>query len=109
VDLCAAPAAALKLATGDYQVYEKMREFTAGMMKAMKESPMAGMMQGATQSGVQGFTVEEISLSNGKPVRKVVLKSISDVTATDADFSTGSAKKMEMGMPAPHGHRPGPG
>jgi hypothetical protein len=106
LELCAADAAALKLASGDYQVYEKMREFTASMMKAMKNSPMAGMMQGSSQGGVKGFPVEETGFRDGKPVTKVVVKSITDVAVTDADFSTGAAKKVEMGMPGGRGMPP---
>jgi hypothetical protein len=97
VDLCAAQAAALKLAAGDSQVYEKMREFTSGMLKAMQNSPFASAMSvGGMQSGIQGFPVEETTYSGGKATTKEVVKSITDVAATDADFSTGTAKKMEM-------------
>src|SRR6185369_10630939 len=105
VDLCAAQAAALKLAAGDSQVYDKMREFTAGMMKSLQNSPFASAMSiGGMQSGIQGFPVEETTYSGGKATRKDVLKSLTDVSVTDADFSTGTAKKMDMGIPsAPKG------
>jgi hypothetical protein len=104
-EICAAQPGELKIAASDFQVTEKMREFLAGMMKALQGSPMAGMIsdQTFTPSGVSGFPVQTITLRNGQPVQREQVKSVADATFTDADFSTGTAKQAEI--PAAPGAR----
>jgi len=96
--LCAAQPGAIKISASDFQVMEKMREFMAGMMSALQNSPLAGMMSGGgvTQEGINGFPVQTTTFENGQAVRREDLKAVADVTLTDADFSTGNAKKTEM-------------
>lgn len=98
VELCASALSDVKIAPADFQVMEKMREFSAGMMEAMKSSPLAGMMEntGVTQAGIEGYPVQSITFRNGKAVAREELKSVVEATFTDADFSTGTAKKAEM-------------
>ncbi|MEP7354292.1 MAG: hypothetical protein ABI824_13780 [Acidobacteriota bacterium] len=99
-ELCASQASDLKLAVTDYQVYDKMREFTAGLMKALQNSALtSGISANFTQTGVQGFPVQTTTFSNGKAATRTDVKSVSDVSLTDADFSTGNAKKMEIAIP----------
>jgi len=105
-EICAAQMADAKLGASDFQVMEKMREFMAGMMSAMQNSPIGGMMPEAslTQPGINGFPVLTTTFDKGKATQKDQLKSVVDANFTDADFSTGAAKKVEMpGMGAAKG------
>ena len=104
-EVCAASASQIKVAPGDYQVFEKMKEFAAGLMDAMKNSPMGGAMQtsGITDSGISGFPVQTISFRNGKAEDRVEVKSITTASFSNADFSLGTAKKMDMMPGGPMG------
>lgn len=96
-EVCAADAAALKLGAADYQVFEQMREFMSSLTEAMQSMPMAPAMDDvATQSGFEGFPVRRITYRNGKAVEREELKSMAAATFTDADFSTGKARKVKM-------------
>jgi hypothetical protein len=98
VELCASALSDVKIAAADFQVMEKMREFSAGMMEAMKSSPLSGMIEntGVTQAGIEGYPVQSITFRNGQPVAREQLKAVVEATFTDADFSTGTAKKVEI-------------
>jgi len=105
-DVCAASPSVLKFSAADTQVFEKMREFMSGMMSALANSPFAGNMNmnGLGEAGFEGYPVQRITFSDGKPSQKQELKSAASATFTDADFSLGSAKKVEMPM-GPRGGR----
>ncbi len=98
LELCASTLSDVKLGAQEFQVLEKMREFTTSMMKAVKSTPLAGMMEstGITQAGIEGYPVQSITFSNGKPVAREQLKAIVEATLTDADFSTGTAKQVDL-------------
>lgn len=96
-EVCAADAAALKLGAADYQVFEQMREFMSSLAEAVQAMPMASVMDdAATESGFEGFPVRRITYRNGKAVEREELKSMAAATFTDADFSTGKARKVKM-------------
>lgn len=97
-EMCAAQAAAMKMTPGDYQVFEKMKEFMSGFQSAMQNSPFAGRIGSYGEKGVEGFPVQSLSFTNGQPVHRVDLKSIEQASFSDADFSLGSAKKTDMPM-----------
>ncbi len=95
-EVCAADAAALKLGAADYQLFEQMREFMSSLAEAMKSMPMAPAMDdAATESGFEGFPVRRITYRNGKAVEREELKSMTGATFTDADFSTGKARRVK--------------
>jgi hypothetical protein len=106
-ELCAAQPSQLKFSPADFQVFDKMREFTASLQSAFKNSPFSSATVGNsfTDPGYQGFPVEDVTFANGKPSFKTDLKSAQQASFTDADFSTGNAKKVEMPMPG-RGRRP---
>jgi hypothetical protein len=97
-EICAAARADLLLNTSDFQVFERMRAFTQAMA-----GPMAQMMPRTSgpRTGLNGFPVQTVEFAGGKATSREQVKSIADVTLTDADFSTGTAKKVEMGGPGP--------
>jgi hypothetical protein len=98
LELCASTLSDVKLGAQEFQVLEKMREFTTSMMKAVKSTPLAGMMEstGITQAGIEGYPVQSITFQNGKPVSREQVKGIVEASFTDADFSTGTAKKVDL-------------
>ncbi len=105
-EICAATMADLRLSQADFAVMEKMREYMSGMMNSLRSSPMGGMMGDVslTHPGVNGFPVQTVDIENGKPVTRDQVKSVTEATFTDADFSTGTATEVAMpGMGAAKG------
>lgn len=98
LELCASNLSDVKMGAQEFQVLEKMREFTTSMMQAVKSTPLAGMLEstGITQAGIDGYPVQSLNFENGKPVSREQVKGILDATFTDADFSTGTAKKVDL-------------
>jgi hypothetical protein len=50
--------------------------------------------------GYDGFPIQKVTFQNGKPSERMELKSITRTSFTDADFSLGTAKKLEIPIPA---------
>lgn len=96
-EVCAAQASAIKLSPSDFQVLDKFRQFFASLTANMPQGigqlvPRDGMME----PGINGFPVSTTFFDNGKATRREQVKAVTDVSPTDADFSTGTAKKQEM-------------
>lgn len=104
-DVCTAPPSALKIAAADAQLFEKMREFTIGFQKALANSPFLSNLTASpiSEAGFEGFPVQRISFRSGQATNKQELKSVNQATFTDADFSVGNAKKVEMPSMGPMG------
>lgn len=100
-ELCAAQPGDLKIAPTDFQVMEKMRDMFSGLVSSVQNSPFANMnlATAITDKGINGFPVQATTFSNGQAKSREELKSVSDATFSDADFSTGSAKKVDLGLP----------
>ena len=85
----------------DFQVFEKMREFTSSLVSSFANSPFAnGRMDYFTQAGFEGYPVEHTNFAGGEAVSKMQMKSIERSSFSDTDFSLGNAKKMQL-MPGP--------
>jgi len=97
-DICAGSPSQIKIAPNDFQVFEKMKQFFSGMMDALKDSPFGSSIQTSsfTEPGFEGFPVQTVSYKSGKAADKMELKSVANTSFSDADFSVGTAKKMEM-------------
>jgi len=103
-EICAAQPGAIKLNASDFQVLEKIRQFAA----SANGNAQGGVGQlvpklSITESGINGMPISTTNFDNGKAVSREQLKSVTDSTFSDADFSTGSATKKEMpqiGAPA---------
>jgi hypothetical protein len=105
-ELCAALPAQLKLTPADLQIFEKMRKFSSDLVSALANSPMrASVPKGyGFESGYEGFPIQKTEFENGQATKRGELKSITRVSFTDADFSLGNAKKVDLPMPgAPKG------
>ncbi len=97
-EVCAAPPSILRFSAAEMQLLEKMREFTAGLQEAITNMPMAASLSGNAfaDAGFDGFPVQRISFRDGQPSEKQELKSATQATFTDADFSLGNATKVDM-------------
>jgi hypothetical protein len=101
-EVCAALPAQLKLTPADLQIFEKMRQFSSDLVSALANSPMrASVPRGyGFESGYEGFPIQKVEFENGQATKRGELKSITRVSFTDADFSLGNAKKVELPIPA---------
>lgn len=106
VDLCAAAPSTLKFSPTDFQVFDRMRDFTAAIREGVANSPLASSVDftGFTDPGYNGIPVQHVTYNAGKPASKTEVKSISSASFSNADFSLGTATKREMpGMPTAGG------
>ena len=99
-EVCAALPAQLKLTPGDLQIFEKMREFSNTLLSSLANSPVKlSVPTGSLESGYEGFPIQRVDFNNGQATKRSELKSITRTNFTDADFSLGDAKKIEMPIP----------
>jgi hypothetical protein len=99
-EVCASVSAQLKLTTADLQIFEKMREFSAGLLSSLANSPVkVNVPTGSLESGYEGFPIQRVDFENGQATKRSELKSITRTNFADADFSLGDAKKVEMPIP----------
>jgi hypothetical protein len=100
-EVCAASPAALKFVAADSEVFEKMREFMSGYVRALQNSPLARMYNSEgssaiTETGFKGIPVRQIRFRGGKPEQLVEFKTVELARFSDEDFSVGNAKKIEL-------------
>ncbi|HEY7391425.1 MAG TPA: hypothetical protein VH640_23120 [Bryobacteraceae bacterium] len=96
-ELCAAKPEDLHFSAADFQVLGKLREFVSSFLSTMANSPFAnGRMDYLTQAGFEGYPVEHTTFSGGEATLKMELKSIERASFSEADFSVGNAKKVEL-------------
>lgn len=100
-EVCAATPAQLKITPADFQVLDKMKQFSSTLLSALANSPIrANVPSGyGFDQGYEGFPIEKTDFENGQATRRGELKSITRTNFTDADFSLGNAKKVEMPIP----------
>jgi len=104
-DVCAAQASQIKLGASDFQVFQKMKDFVSGLTSAMSNSPFYSNLAAGRyfENGIEGFPIQRVSYSNGKAEQRSELKSVTQASFSDADFSLGNAKKIEMDLPGGRG------
>jgi len=100
-EVCAALPAQLKLTPGDLQIFEKMKQFSASLTSALASSPVRMNVPTTSgfESGYEGFPIQRVDFDKGQATKRSELKSITRVNFTDADFSLGDAKKVELPIP----------
>jgi len=78
-----------------------MKQFSSSLLSALASSPIRVNVPTAAgfESGYDGFPVQKTDFANGQPTKRGELKSITRVSFSDADFSLGTAKKVEMPIP----------
>lgn len=96
-EVCASKPADLHFSASDFQVFEKMREFASSLTSGLANSPLANTrLSDITGPGFEGFPVQRIAYSGGQATNKTEVKSIDRASFSDADFSVGSAKKVDL-------------
>ncbi|MEZ5403369.1 MAG: hypothetical protein R2729_27055 [Bryobacteraceae bacterium] len=96
-EMCAAAPNAVSMDPGAYQVFGKMREFIAGFARMSANSPLAPKgIETMAEPDIKGLPVHHVAFANGQPVTTTDVKSVNKASFSDADFSTGNARKMEM-------------
>jgi hypothetical protein len=100
-EVCAALPAQLKLSSDDLQIFEKMRQFSTSLLSALANSPVRINVptNSGFESGYEGFPIQRADFDNGRATKRSELKSITRTSLTDADFSLGNAKKVELPIP----------
>jgi hypothetical protein len=94
VEVCAAQPSQLKVSPADMQVFEKLKQFTAAMT-----DQVGNFARGIDQyfdTGVPGFPVRRVTYSGGQVTHRSEVKSVGRVNVGDADFSLGSARKVDL-------------
>ena len=97
-EVCAAKPADLHFTPVDFQVFEKMREFASSLASGLANSPFAniGRIASVADQGFEGFPVQRTGFSGGQATDKTELKSIERANFSDADFSLGNARKVDL-------------
>jgi hypothetical protein len=97
-EVCAASPSDLKFAASDFLVYEKMKEFMGSLQNMATSSPFfnASTVGSMTEGGYSGLPIQQTSFKNGKASEKTDVKTIDRATFSNADFSLGDAKKVDM-------------
>ncbi len=105
-EVCAALPAQLKLTPGDLQIFERMRQFSASLVSTLANSPVKVKVPTGygLDQGYEGFPIQRVDFENGQATKRSELKSITRVNLTDADFSLGNAKKVELPIPGARGN-----
>ena len=85
----------------DLEIFEKMRQFSSNLISSLANSPMrASVPKGyGFDSGYEGFPIQKTEFENGQATKRGELKSITRVSFSDADFSLGNAKKVDLPIP----------
>jgi hypothetical protein len=103
-EVCAALPAQLKLTPGDLQIFEKMKQFSATLTSALANAPVrVSVPAGSLEAGYEGFPIQRVDFNNGQATKRSELKSITRANFTDADFSLGDAKKVDLPIPGARG------
>lgn len=96
-DVCAAKPADIHFSESDFQIFEKMRQFTKDLANNNPLMRGAGVQTDYLMRwGYEGYPVEMIHYSGGHPSGTWQVKSIERVSLSDADFSLGNAKKRDL-------------
>lgn len=98
-ELCAATPSDLRFSASDFQAFDKMKEFIASLQSAVTNSLGVGNFRSMVELGYEGYPIEYVNYSGGKIENKSELKSLMRASFSDADFSVGNAKKVEMALP----------
>jgi hypothetical protein len=94
-DICSAKPSDLHFNPADFQVFEKMKDFASGLLSAnVPNSPFKNNY--LMTPGIDGYPIERINYVSGQAVTKDQLKSIDRSNFSDADFSLGDARKVDL-------------
>lgn len=96
-ELCAVPPAALGLTADEMALFDKAAAAMEDMTRGVRRYFDVGSIKGAISvRQIDGFPVEQVIFREGKPSARMQIYAAEQRALTDADFSTGDAKRMEM-------------
>ena len=96
-ELCAAPADSLNLSPSDLAVFEKMAGAFEQMTKSLRQIPYFRTASPKLfDKQIDGIPVQQIQFENGQQVSRFEFKDSTRRNFSDADFSVGDAKLVEM-------------
>jgi len=96
-DICSAKPADLHLTAADFQVFDQMKQFAASMLSSLTNVPLGAVrIPDILDQGTDGFPIQRIVYSGGQATGRYDVKSVDRSSFSDADFSLGNAKKLEL-------------
>ena len=96
-ELCAVPLDAIGLSSQEMAVFEKVATAMDDLTRSMRRHLDLGSIQSAVAAGrIDGFPVEQVIFQKGRPSTRMEFYASEQRTLTDADFSTGNAKRIEL-------------
>lgn len=96
-ELCAVPLAAVGLTATEMALFDKVAEAMEDMTRGVRRYFDVGSIQGAMPAKqIDGFPIEQVIFRNGKPSARMEFYASEQRALTDADFSTGNARRIEM-------------
>lgn len=94
-DICSAKPSDLHFNPADFQVFERMKDFASGLLSAnLPNSPLKNNY--FMTPGIDGYPIERINYASGQAVTKGQLKSIDRGSFSEADFTVGNARKVDL-------------
>lgn len=101
-ELCAARPEALELGPEEMALFEKMRVVFEDMTKSLRRLPgMTRFQVDFAAKPVDGFPIQQVVFDEGRPATRFEFHEAARRNFSDADFSTGDAKKVESPMGPP--------
>lgn len=102
-ELCAVPLDAVGLSAREMAVFEKFAAAMDDLTRSVRRYFELGSIQSAVSvKQLDGFPIEQVMFRDGRPSARIEFYASEQRTLTDADFSTGNAKRVELPkMPTP--------
>jgi hypothetical protein len=101
-ELCAARPETLELGPAEMAVFEKMKAIFDDMTKWLRRLPgMTRFQVDFAAKPVDGFPIQQVVFNEGQPVARIEFHEAARRSFSEADFSTGDARKLENPMGPP--------
>ena len=98
--VCAGDPDVLAQDPATFQIFLELRAFMSELVKAVQNSPLTSMIPaGFGEQPFEGFPMLRRTFVAGAAVSLSEYKTSANEQFTDADFSPGNAKKVEMNLP----------
>ncbi len=101
-ELCAARPESIELGPEEMALFEKMKGVFDDMAKSLRRLPgMTRFQVDFAAKPVDGFPIQQVVFSEGRPATRFEFRDAARRSFSDADFSTGDARKIESPMGPP--------
>ncbi|MCW5981597.1 MAG: hypothetical protein KIT09_26165 [Bryobacteraceae bacterium] len=96
-EVCAAAPAALNLTPADMAVFEKMTSLFDELMTSMRQLPfLRSVGLKLVDKQIDGIPVRQVQFESGRPASRFEIQDSSRRDFSDADFSVGEARRVEL-------------